>query len=263
MRCQYCGSETALPFKCPFCGRYFCAEHRLPELHACQNISRVITCVESGVVGVREIKKGNYSRRFFRWIWTLPHFSKIEIIHLALGVLVVALVGLSIGEYFHVNLLSLLYVVVIFILTFLLHEIAHKVVAEHYGLWAEFRLSPLGVILTVASIFLPVVKIVSPGAVVISGEADKGVVGRVSLSGPLTNMLLSIEFLILSLIVGYPPLKMIFTWGFIVNAFVSFFNLIPFSILDGRKIHWWNKYIWVLSFMISLILMIIAVIITF
>ncbi|RLG97981.1 rhomboid family intramembrane serine protease, partial [Candidatus Bathyarchaeota archaeon] len=33
MKCQYCGAEEPLPFKCPFCGGYFCVEHRLPENH--------------------------------------------------------------------------------------------------------------------------------------------------------------------------------------------------------------------------------------
>lgn len=173
----------------------------------------------------------------------------------------VALVSLSIGEIFYENPLLLLFLIIVFVFTFLLHEIGHKIVAEYYGLWAEFRLSLLGIILTIISIFLPIVKIVSPGAVVISGETDRGIVGKVSLSGPLINILLSIMFLILSLTASYPPLKIIFMWGFIVNTFVALSNLIPFSILDGRKILWWNKYVWALTFTTALSLMVIVLII--
>ena len=34
-KCEYCGKEVMLPFKCPYCGGLFCAEHRLPEKHEC------------------------------------------------------------------------------------------------------------------------------------------------------------------------------------------------------------------------------------
>jgi len=34
-KCEYCGREVLLPFKCPYCGGLFCAEHRLPEKHEC------------------------------------------------------------------------------------------------------------------------------------------------------------------------------------------------------------------------------------
>jgi len=37
-KCEYCGKEVDLPFKCPFCGHYFCIEHRLPENHDCPNL---------------------------------------------------------------------------------------------------------------------------------------------------------------------------------------------------------------------------------
>ncbi len=36
-KCEYCGIEIELPFKCNYCGRYFCEAHRLLESHDCQN----------------------------------------------------------------------------------------------------------------------------------------------------------------------------------------------------------------------------------
>ena len=36
-KCEQCGKEVTLPFKCSLCGRYFCIEHRLPENHDCPN----------------------------------------------------------------------------------------------------------------------------------------------------------------------------------------------------------------------------------
>ena len=39
-KCEYCGKEVLLPFKCNFCGKYFCVEHRLPENHNCPNVPK-------------------------------------------------------------------------------------------------------------------------------------------------------------------------------------------------------------------------------
>ena len=39
-KCNYCEKEILLPFKCKFCGGYFCEEHRLPEKHNCPNIPK-------------------------------------------------------------------------------------------------------------------------------------------------------------------------------------------------------------------------------
>lgn len=38
-RCKYCYKEldSLVPWKCNHCGEYFCADHRLPENHNCQN----------------------------------------------------------------------------------------------------------------------------------------------------------------------------------------------------------------------------------
>jgi hypothetical protein len=37
--CDFCGQETALPFKCSHCGGSFCSIHRLPENHSCRGFA--------------------------------------------------------------------------------------------------------------------------------------------------------------------------------------------------------------------------------
>ena len=37
-KCWICGREDHLPFKCRFCGKVFCSQHRLPEQHACEGL---------------------------------------------------------------------------------------------------------------------------------------------------------------------------------------------------------------------------------
>jgi len=48
------------------------------------------------------------------------------------------------------------------LLGFILHELAHKYVAQGYGLWAEFRLNMTGLLLTAISIVSPI-KFIAPG----------------------------------------------------------------------------------------------------
>jgi hypothetical protein len=36
--CSFCGTSALMGFTCSYCHDYFCAEHRLPEKHACRGI---------------------------------------------------------------------------------------------------------------------------------------------------------------------------------------------------------------------------------
>ena len=40
--------------------------------------------------------------------------------------------------------------------------------------------------------------------------------------------------------------------AFYLNAFIALFNLIPFGVLDGRKIMEWKKPVWALMFLTSI-----------
>lgn len=262
MKCQYCGLDVDLPFKCPFCGKYFCSEHRLPEFHACQGIKR--GSLYHGVPSGRwdETFKVSISRRFASSFSRLLYrvSSPVELVHLTLGVLLVMLVGLSISfvEMRLMNLLLMFYLALMFASSFILHELGHKFTAKYYGLWAEFRLSLIGVIITLISIFSPIIKIISPGAVIISGEATRENLGKIAISGPIINISLSMLLLALNLTLDIPSLfKIILAWGSIVNAYIAVFNLIPFGFLDGAKILWWNKYAWMMSFLMALTLAIV------
>jgi len=261
LKCRYCGLDVALPFKCPFCGGYFCAEHRLPELHACQGLSKehvrgIIPSERAGRVKFEGVKF--YRRLIFPRRLMIPS----ELIHVALGTLMVMFVGSSIAL-FNPDLMKpilLFGLAIIFASAFVPHEFGHKFAAMHYGLWAEFRLTFLGALITLISIVSPI-KIISPGSVIISGEVNREIIGKTSLSGPLVNLALSTLFLAL-IPIGYDPaFQIIIMWGSGINAWTALFNLIPFGILDGAKIFWWNRYVWLLSFLASLILAVTTLII--
>ena len=45
VQCDYCGKDEYMPFRCKYCGGYFCSEHRLPEMHNCTgNYHHNFTC---------------------------------------------------------------------------------------------------------------------------------------------------------------------------------------------------------------------------
>ena len=37
--CSFCGKRTFLPYRCSYCGRLFCSEHRLPPKHNCSGLN--------------------------------------------------------------------------------------------------------------------------------------------------------------------------------------------------------------------------------
>ncbi len=139
-------------------------------------------------------------------------------------------------------------------LGFLLHELAHKLVAQHYGYFAEFKAFNGMLILAVAMSFLGFV-FAAPGAVMIRGyfiPRDKN--GKISLSGPLTNIVLGFIFL---LILYLTPFETLGNYGVLINGWLALFNMIPFGNFDGVKILRWNKVVYVALIVAALLLLIV------
>lgn len=124
-------------------------------------------------------------------------------------------------------------------LGFLLHELAHKVVAQRYHCWAEFRAEMQMLVLAVIMSFFGFV-FAAPGAVWISGKVNKTQNGIISFAGPFTNIIIAILFIPLA-IFGAGLIHQIGVSGFLINSWLALFNMIPFGMLDGRKILSWNK----------------------
>src|SRR3989338_9385534 len=82
---------------------------------------------------------------------------------------------------------------------FLLHELGHKVTAQKYGCFAEFRSFDNMLILAIAMSFFGFI-FAAPGAVIISGHVSKRRNGKISAAGPLVNLTLALVFLFLSLL---------------------------------------------------------------
>jgi Zn-dependent protease len=128
-------------------------------------------------------------------------------------------------------------------------------VAQHYGLWAEFRLTLSGALITLISIISPL-KIISPGAVMLAGDTSKENIGKTAIAGPSVNIMLSILSFVLTL-APLGPYHVVAVFSAALNAFIALFNLVPVGVLDGLKIFRWNKLLWAITFILSLTLLII------
>jgi Zn-dependent protease len=191
-------------------------------------------------------------------------FSKIEIIHISISVLVLTVAfsfWLSKGLIFNSNtdliLVSIPYAFGGVFTGFFFHEMSHKFMAQKFGLWAEYRLFPLGLILSLAIAIFTGFVFAAPGAVMFMGDSRYHETGKIAVAGPLSNIIVAF--------VSFPLFYFVFIetqfgalFGFIclINALLAVFNLLPFGPLDGVKVVKWNPTIW-------LILLIVAIFILF
>lgn len=131
---------------------------------------------------------------------------------------------------------------------FILHELAHKYVAIHYGAKAAFRMWPLGLVMAVGLAIVAGVIFAAPGAVYVMGNVSTKKNGIISLAGPVTNIILAILFLILSAFATQSFLIQAFAVAMMINLSLAWFNMIPIFPLDGSKVFKWNPFIWAVFF---------------
>lgn len=129
---------------------------------------------------------------------------------------------------------------------FIFHEMGHKVLAQKYGAWAEFRAWNQMLIMAIVFSFFGFV-FAAPGAVMISGRTiGKSRNGKISAAGPVMNFIMALMFLPLIIIFPTGVLNVIGSYGFMINTWLGLFNLIPVGMFDGKKIFQWNKAVYVI-----------------
>jgi len=125
-------------------------------------------------------------------------------------------------------------------------------VAQRFGSWAEFRMSPIMLFLMLVLVYQFGILFAAPGAVMIyGGNVGRRENGRISLAGPLSNLLLEWLFSSCYLNRGYS--MRLGRYGVIVNIALALFNMIPFAIFDGRKVWEWNKPVYLLVVIAALL----------
>lgn len=194
-------------------------------------------------------KEGQWQRKI--------HFSKKEVKDLVKAwiILSIAFAIMLSGFNDAVNFIKMFIISSLTIgIGFLFHETAHKIVAQRYGCWAEFRAFNNMLVL---SLFMSLFGFLfaAPGAVMIAGFVNKEKNGRISLAGPLTNIALAIIFLAISFISG-ETLSALANYGYTINTWLALFNMIPFGMFDGAKVLEWDKKVY--GFFVVLVLLLFA-----
>jgi Zn-dependent protease len=140
-------------------------------------------------------------------------------------------------------------------LSFILHEMMHKLVAQHYGAIAGFRTSYTGLLITIltgAAGFLLGI----PGATMIYVNSfTRKENGIVSLAGPLTNFVVFGAALLLLVILNPPQYSFTdyaLSFTLFISIYLAFFNMLPIYPLDGSKVLAWDIRVYVLTMAVIL-----------
>lgn len=129
-------------------------------------------------------------------------------------------------------------------ISFIAHEMGHKFVSQRYGAWAEFRMSVNMLLLAIFLAWQIGILFAAPGAVQIFGPyLSKSQYGKVAASGPLMNLFLA--FVFLPLLTEKGILLEIGRWGVLINMLLAGFNMLPISVLDGRKVLAWSVPVYI------------------
>jgi len=191
------------------------------------------------------------------------HFSRVELFQLGVAILalsaaltlanVVAIarllgardLGILIGLYFGGSLVAVSTGVG-------LHEIAHKIVAQRHGHWAEFRYNLRGLMLAFVFAFFGFL-IGAPGATMVSGFVTREQNGKISAAGPASNLMIGAVFLLASAAIVRTtalsnPVGLIVTFMLVnawyMNVILAGFNMLPVLPFDGSKVWAWNKIVY-------------------
>ncbi|MBI2564479.1 peptidase M50 [Candidatus Woesearchaeota archaeon] len=124
---------------------------------------------------------------------------------------------------------------------FLLHELAHKYIAQKHGYWAEFRSDDRMLLLAIVMSFFGFI-IAAPGGVLMPYVSKKHIHGIIALAGPMVNVGLAFGFKILQVLI--PSWKPLLYYGAFINALLALFNMIPIWGFDGKYVFDWNKIVW-------------------
>ena len=151
----------------------------------------------------------------------------------------------SVSQIFGPFILDLMVISLVTVgISFIAHEMGHKFVAQKYGAWAEFRMSVNMLLLAIFIAWQTSFLFAAPGAVQIFGpHLSRSQYGKVAASGPLMNLFLA--FVFLPLLTDKGIMLEIGRWGVIINLLLAGFNMLPISVLDGRKVLAWSVPVYI------------------
>lgn len=132
---------------------------------------------------------------------------------------------------------------------FLMHELAHKYVAIHFGAKAEYRAWNLGLMIALGVAIFAGFIFAAPGAVYIFGKkVSVKENGIISLAGPAMNVVVGIVSFMIAGAYSTSQIGNVAAVVGSINFYLALFNLLPVFVLDGAKVFAWNKGVWAALF---------------
>ena len=186
-------------------------------------------------------------------------FSRIEILQILISILVLTIAfsfwnrGLIFNVDLSIIISSIPYAFAGVVTGFFFHEISHKFIAQKFGLWAEYRVYPTGLLFALLiSIFTGFV-FAAPGAVMFMGGSRYNETGKIAMAGPLANIIVAfVTFLLFYYLFFENQIASLLGYICLINALLATFNLLPLGPLDGIKIIKWNATVWVIMLILSI-----------
>lgn len=139
---------------------------------------------------------------------------------------------------------------------FVLHELAHKVVAVRFGQVAAFR-ADYGMLFLAIVSALAGFLFAAPGAVVHRGRITPRESGLIALAGPVTNVGLAVLFFPVSVFAD-SPVGAVATLGVTINLLLAGFNMLPIGPLDGKTVLQWDRTAYLVVAVPSIVLAAVA-----
>ena len=176
----------------------------------------------------------------------------------------------SAGSFISVFILYLPICAVGVSLSFILHELMHKFVAQHYGAVAGFVTIYNGLLITLVTGAFGFLLGIPGVTMIYASSFSKKENGIVSLAGPLTNFAVFGVFCVIfyalnphSLLIASQILRpstylnAMLSFTVFISLWLAFFNMLPISPLDGSKVLAWSKpvYLAMLAAVIVLLLL--------
>jgi Zn-dependent protease len=139
---------------------------------------------------------------------------------------------------------------------FLLHELAHKIVAVRFDQIAEFRADYGMLFVAIMGAIIGFI-FAAPGAVYHRGHVTERELGLIAVAGPVTNLVLAAAFVPVyaaGILSGSGLIALVGGRGVVINLFLAAFNMLPFGSLDGKTVFGWSKLWFGVTFLVSVVL---------
>lgn len=138
---------------------------------------------------------------------------------------------------------------------FVLHELAHRQAAIHYGFVSEFRAwYPMLGLAVIFAIFTGWI-LAAPGATYFFGNnVSRKQNGIISVAGPVINIITGLILIGIASLISNPLFVVILVAAARINFWFALFNMLPIWILDGTKVLAWDPKTWLIVIGISAML---------